>query len=258
MNKGTIPDAGDYTARLNAKMVVEAKESGSLILWVPYALTNSEIKHTGKFCFTIGQKDGTINQRGLQDLKKIFPEWDGDDIFALENIEPNEDGAAQFELAQCFHDNSYTPDGATEPVWQLKAKWMNPLGGTTKMPEPMDAAGRKSVLAAWGGKIRASLGGKAAPKPAAATKSAAPAKAPAAPPKSAAGGPPSRRTVGGQARTATQQEVWEALANANGGAEADVDALGTQFWEAAEEVAPNSNGDLTPAQWGAVAEKLGV
>lgn len=268
MIKGTLPNPGTYTARRSGMMVVEAKESGSLLLWIPYTLLNSEVNYAGKHCLTIGQKDGTLSERNIATLRKIWPDWDGQDLFALEEIPlPDDPQAPEFELADCYHDNSYTPPGADEPVIQLKAAWLNPIGGTQNMPARMDDAERKKVLTQWGGKLRAASGGtKSAGKPAAAsqkpaTASTKPAPASAPPSRPAAGGPPSRRGspgAGGTARTATQEEVWDALVAANGGAEANTDELSGTYWAAADEIAPGKNGELSPAEWGKVMTKLGM
>ena len=263
MTKGTLPNPGTYVARRNNGMVLEAKESGSLLLWIPFMLLNSEVNYSGKHCLTIGQKDGTLSERNINTLKKIFPDWDGQDLFALEELPLTEEGVAEFELADCYHDNSYTPEGETEPVIQFKAQWLNPLGGTQKMPAPMDDAARKKVLTAWGGKLRAASGKPAQKASAPAPKASAPAPAAksAAPARPAAGGPPSRKGspgAGGQSRTATQEEAWDALVAANGGEKADTDALSAQYWAAADKVAPGTNGELTPAQWGKVMTELGL
>ena len=263
MTKGTLPNPGTYQAARNSMMVIEAKETGSLLCWIPYRLTNSEVNYSGKHCLTIGQKDGTLSERNINTLKKIFPDWDGQDLFALEEIPlPEDQNQPEFELADCYHDNSYTPAGASEPVIQLKAQWLNPLGGTQNMPARMDEADRKKVLTAWGGKLRAASGAKSAAKATASSQKAqpaAPAK-PSAPARPAAGGPPSRKgspPAGGQARTATQEEVWDALV-ASKGEGADTDEMSAEYWAAADKVAPGSNGELNPAQWGKVMTELGL
>ena len=269
MTKGTLPNPGTYTARRNPTpaapngITIEAKESGSLLCWIAYALCNSEVNYTGKHNVTLGQKDGTVNQRNVANLKKIFPDWDGLDPFALEQVAlPEDQNAAEFELADCHHDDSYTPPDAEGPIIQFKAQWLNPLGGATNMPAQMDDAARKRAMTEWGGKFRAASGGARKPTTAPAAKPAsAPAPAAKTPQKPAASGPPSRKgspAVGGQPRSMTQDEVWQALVAANGGEEADQDALSATYWEKADEVVPGNNGELTPAQWGKVATALGV
>lgn len=260
MSNRTLPAPGNYAARLNGQMVVEETEGGALIVWLPYALCSPDVQWTGKHCVCIGTKDGVVQQKTIATLKKIFSEWDNDDVFALEAVAPNETNEPQFELAQCFHDNSYTPADATEPVIQFKAMWLNVLGGSQNMPAPLDDKGRKKVLTTWGGKIRATIGGTSAkpaaakPAQAAAAKTAAPA---AAAPKVA--GPPSRGKAPAAAkapRSLNQDQVWDMLEKANPGvSQAD---LGEKYYAAQDAVRPDANSEFTPEEWGLIADALGV
>jgi hypothetical protein len=268
-----LPPPGDYTARRTAPMVVQEAESGALLLWIAYVLCSGEIAHTGKHMICLGTKEGELQLKAIESLKKAWPDWDSSDLYALQDIpfkEGEEAEAPEFELADCYHDNSYTPRDATEPVVQFKARWFNALGGTQNMPAPADESEKKKIQAKWGTKFKAAAGGKAAVKPAAkpaASKPAAQAElapaaaAPKAAPKVA--GPPSRKPAmpapKAAARVSSQQEVWEAYYTAQGGTEETAEALGDQLYAAAEEIAPGIEvGEITPEQWGAVAVKLGV
>jgi len=122
------------------------------------------------------------------------------------------------------------------------------------MPEKLDESARREILTKFAGKFK--VGGSAAPK-----SNPKPVKEkPAAtepPSRSAAPTPPSRKSgPGGTARTSTQQEVWTAHKKVNNGKPEN--ELAEAYYAAQDEIAPNMNGELTPAQWGEVANKLGV
>lgn len=260
----TLPNPGTYTARRNASMVLQEAESGALLLWIPYALCSSEISYIDRHMLVLGKKDGTLSDKSVKTLKKIWPDWDGLDPFALEEIPIPEGNEPEFELGDCYHDNSYVPEGQSEPVIQFRAEWLNPLGGSQNIPTPIPAEDRKALLTKWGSKFKALSSGRsgaAAPAKAtpAAAKPAAKAAAAPAPAKAASSGPPSRRgspAVGGHSRTATQEEVWDALNKAN--PDADADELADKFYGAQDEVRADANGNLTPAEWGQVLDKLGL
>jgi hypothetical protein len=250
-------------------MVVEESSEGALLVWVPYTLCAPGIEHIGKHMVVLGKKDGTLNQNAHNALRKVFPSWDGQDPFALEELSLQEQVEGQelqpeFELADCYHDDSYIPTGSDQPIIQFKATWFNPIGGTQNMPAALDDTGKKKVRSKWLGKFKATAGSTTAQpaKPAAAAQPAKPAatKPAAAKPAAKAGGPPSRGAgspgVGGTVRTSTAEEVWNALTAANQGA--DENDLGTRYYGAQDELFPGRNGDLNPAEWGQVADKLGV
>lgn len=244
-------------------MVLSESDGGALILIIPYALCAGEISFTGKHQHVLGKKDGTPMKNNIDALKEAFPEWDGR-IETVEDIPLRDGEEPEFELADCFHDDSYIPPGKTEPIVQFKAQWFNPIGGSTNMPAPMDDAQKKKVFTKWGGKFKALSGSAPAAKstPAAAQQPAA-VSSPAPAKKAAAAGPSSRRAgspaVGGQPRTSSQSEVWNAFAAANDTSTQElIDALSARYYDAQEEVRANADGNLTPAEWGQVAIKLGV
>lgn len=257
-------------ARRNGPIVIDTPESGALLAWIPYVLCSGDVAHTGKHMLCIGTKEGELQLKTIETLKAVWPSWDGKDPFELENI-PTPEGenaeAPEFELADCYHDDSYTPPGSAAPVIQFRARWFNKIGGTQNMPEPMDETGKKKAISRWGSKFKAASGGAAKPatKPAAtAAPKAAPAQQelPAAKAAPKVSGPPSRKAPAPpapKARTSDQQTVWEAYYTAQGGDESTAETLGEQFYAAAEVVAPGVDPtEMTPEQWGATATSLGV
>lgn len=261
-----LPNPGTYQARRSGPIVVREEESGALMAYIPYALCNADVAYSGTHSLCLGAKDGTVMKKSVETLMKIFPaeregfSWDGLNPFDLEEIPLPEGTDPEFELADCYHDDTYIPEGKDEPVIQFKAEWLNPLGGGFPSKEPMSPEERKASLARWGGKFKA-VNGKAAPagakKEPAAPSRPSPSRPAAAPSRPAVGGPPSRRGAApAAARTATAEGVWMDFKKANKG-ESDED-LTVKFYAAQDEVAPNANGELTPTQWGKVADNLGV
>ena len=252
----TLLAAGTYPAKTNAKMVVYEADSGSLCAAVPLnALSpDGEIIWSGKTTITLGKSDGTLMTKAIENLKKCFPEWGGQDPFVLEEIEPGAN-----DLSIVGEHETYTPkptdeDPDPQPVETFKVKWLNPPGGSgAAMKEPLDEAGRKKVLTKWGGKFKA---GGSAPAAKAAPAKAAP-TAPAKPAPKGAPTPPSRKPAAKtETRSSSQEEVWTLLKKAN---EDETDeALAEKFYAAQDEVVPGANGEMTAEQWGEVAEKLGV
>jgi hypothetical protein len=158
----------------------------------------------------------------------------------------------------------YTPPGDdAQPVMTFKIIFMNPPGGSSKMPAMLEGNDAKATRTKYASKFKALSGGKAAPvaakKPVAKVEEdepELPAAKKGAPSKPASAGPPSRKSTAAVARTSSQEEVWTALVAANEGA--DEGELSTKYWAVVEEVAPDANGELDPKQWGEVAGKLGV
>lgn len=251
-----LPAPGNHPARKDGNMVVYEAESGALCVALPVMLLSTEVAWKGKHTITIGKKDGTLQTRRIEDLKRIFG-WDGINPFDLENIDP--DNTAEFEVVG-EHETYTPPEGEAREVFKII--FLNPPGGSQNMPEVLDEQGRKQLITKWGSKFKAVSGGKAAAKPAAqAAKPAAakPGAKAAAPSRPAAGGPPSRGKSNATSvtpRTSTQEEVWQALVAANEGVSED--ELATKYYEAQDAVAPDANGELTPTQWGEVADNLGV
>lgn len=216
-----IPPEGKYKCKLSAQAVVYEASTGSLCVALPCQMEDGfTFKHT----LTLAKADGTVQTRTCDTIKQVFG-WDGLDPFWL--MDHSLDGCplrdVEFEIVG-------GPETGDKGGQYFKSKWLNPLGGGMSTPE---AADRRAVLAKYGSKFRALSGAAAtaaAPK-APPTKKAAP---PAPPP-----GTP----------TATMEEAWEALSNANEGmAQADQEKL---WFDTIARLFPNkTNTELKPHEWG--------
>lgn len=250
-----LPNPGSYQAQQNGTVIIRKEQSGSIMAYIPFLLLGSNFSETHNL--TLGARDGTLQQKNIETLKAVFPNWNPEE---LEDIPMPDDGSEppKFELADCYHDDSYVPEGAEAPVIQFRAKWFNVVGGGRR--KPMTDEERKAAVAGWKVKVKGLFGKSAKPaatKPAVA-QSAPAAAAKSAPVKAASSGPPSRKTAGGVARTSTQEEVWNALVEAN--PDVSEEENGQKFYEALDAVVPGSSDDpsvLTPTQWGAIAVHLG-
>ncbi len=256
MSRRAIPNPGEYPAKTNGKMVVYETDEGALCVAIPVALTNSEVAWSGKHTATIGTREGELKTKTIANLKKIFPEWDGVNPFLLEDMDTS---AIDFSIVG--EHSEYTPAGESEPVTTFKIIFLNPPGGSANMPEPV--AERKAVLTKWSGKFKANAPAQPAKKAAPTTTASAAGKPTAssgATSKPASSGPPSRRSnaTSAMARTSSAEEVWKAFSESKANEGKNDDELGPVFYGAQDEVAPGANGELTPAQWGEVANKLGV
>lgn len=245
-----FPPDGDYAARRNKPVVIVESKDGALGIEIPYEFVGPE-QYQGVSTFYFGAKDGTVMNFTWDALKEIFPGWGAEDPFELEEIPLNDDGAAEFILAKCLVDTSWTPPGKTEPVPQFKASFLNSLLRGKKISEPIAADKRKSILTKWKSRFKAVNSTKPESKPAG--KTAAPTVAPK---KAAASGPPGRKSTAEVARTSTQEEVWGALCKARG-EDADQDAVAKEYYDALDAVVEGRT-DLTPSEWGKVADHLEV
>lgn len=267
-NQKQLPAAGTYLARRpQLGVLYEKEETGSLCLALPVQLLSSPIAWSGKTTITLAKGDGTLQERNIDTMKKVFG-WDGVDFDALINAPiPEDPNAPEFEVV-CEQEVYQPTNGEARDV--LRVVFVNAIGDSgSKMPEPADL---KSVATKWGAKFKAIAGSaKPAAKPAA-SKSAKPAAKPApaqqelpttaAPAsKPAASGPPGRKATPPPAakspRTSSQEEAWDKIRAAVAADTSDED-LGGKFWEAADKVAPGANYQLSPEQWGAVLTEFGI
>ena len=259
-----LPEPGSYRAQQNGTIIVRQEESGSLMAYIPYSLIGAAFM--GVHNLTLGAKDGTPQTKNINALKQVFPNWDFENLADIEMPAEGEE-APQFDLADCYHDDSYTPEGASEPTVQFKAKWFNVIGGGRKQAMSQDE--RKAALTRWKSKLKAVASAaptvKKAPAKAAPAEEEEPelptAKPAPAPKKAAASGPPSRKSTGATARTSSQEEVWNGLVKARG-EDADQDGLAAEYYDACDKVVEGSSADPslldTPAKWGKVADALSV
>lgn len=271
MSRKALPNPGTYLARRHAQTVTRDADSGALCVYIPVVLLNSEVQWQGKAIITIGKSDGTLQTKQIKSLNKSFPAWNpAENIFGIDDLPLIEDtNAAEFEVVgeiESFTPRPTEDEPNPEPIEVFKIQWVNPIGGSTNMPEP--TADRKALAAKWGSKMKASFGGKTvapaktATATPAATKAAAPAKT-AAPAKAAAGGPPGRKT-GSQTsvtpRTSSQEEVWSALRASVSADEVPDDALAEKYYAALEAVREgfSQSCEGSPQDWGKVLEQLGL
>jgi hypothetical protein len=265
-----LPEIGKkvrYQARRIAPAVVTAESSGAVMAYIPYELVNAGMTFSAKYSQCLVAKDGTPSQSTIVNLAKIFRLESPEQVFALHEIPLNEDKSAEFELADWYEDDSYTPEGASEPIIQLKPRWINPLGGGMRMPEPLDATAQKKLIAKFGGKFKAILANvdhKAAPATQEETPEPEDSGKTNAPPRK--GAPPPRKSTAAVARTSTQEEVWSAYEAANPcpikkptkrQAQAHIGELGEKFWAEIEKTVPGKNGELSIEEWGTIADALG-
>jgi hypothetical protein len=239
-----LVEPGKYIAKLSGPVegsksgiIIYETQRGALCAAVPCKISEGpEMGKELKSTQTIVKQDGTIQTRTVDNLKAIFG-WDGVDPFwlmendfaeiAFQIVVENEPGQNQ--------DGSIKKDAQGNTVYFSKAQWLNPLGGSMKMPE---AADRRSVLAKYGSKFRALAGG-------------APAKAPATPPPTVPLVTPSLPS----GPTVTMEEAWQAMCKANDGkSESEL----TQLWFATlrEKFGTDNNSQITPQQWGQLVKDL--
>lgn len=260
--KETLPNPGTHHALLNGAPVPYETENGAFCLALPVKLVGSSVEWNGKHTLTLIKSDGTPMNRSHDTLKQIFG-WDGklDSLFDLcesaEILEMPFEIVGEHKLLPPKQD-----DPESQEKWIFSTVFMNPVGGSAKMPE---AADRKSMLAKYGAKFKA-LGGAAKPAASKPATAAAPAKSAAAPAKSAApaakpavSGPPARKSTAAVPRTATQEEVWAAIVAAN--SELSEDAQAQAYYDAIEAVVEGGSADpasLTIQNWGQIMTNIGA
>lgn len=242
-----LPPAGTYpNARLTEgqRIVIYEAMSGALCAAIPVALVGDEWTWNGKHTITLANKDGAINSRNVDTLKKVFA-WDGQDPFWLADQD-----FAEVTFDVVGEHEAYTPEGSDESKQVFKIKWLNPPGegGGAKMPEPAD---RKIVLAKYGSKFRAlsGVGAKPASTPAKAKEPVKQAELPTQPKKAPAGPPAAKKTESKPVPESNMDDAWAALNKARPGQE---ESALSEFWfaEIARMFPGKNNSDLTPQEWG--------
>jgi len=224
-----VPQEGKYVCKLNGQLVIYEASTGSLCGAVPCVMVESGF--TFKHTLVLVKADGTIQTKTTDTLRAVFG-WDGVDPFWLMD-NSNEGGsmrAVEFEIVG-------GPETGDKGGVYFKSQWLNPLGGGMRTPV---AADRRSVLAKYGTKFQA-LAGVAAPV---ASRATAPPAAPKVPtvPRSAPVAAP-------QGATATMEEAWAALNEAQTGKPAE--AVEKVWFDTIARLFPNkSNTELKPHEWG--------
>ena len=233
-----IPQEGKYVCKLNGQLVIYEASTGSLCGAVPCAMV--ETGFTFKHTMVIVKADGTIQTKTTDTLKAVFG-WDGVDPFWL--MDNSVDGGAMREVEFEIVGGPETGDKGGQ---YFKSQWLNPLGGGMKTPA---AADRRSVLAKYGSKFQAlaNVGGQ---KPEVGGQTArADARPTTAPPKVPTATRASQPPPPPGAVTATMEEAWAALNEANTGKPAE--AIEKLWFETIAKLFPNkSNTDLKPHEWG--------
>lgn len=251
-----LPSPGSYRAKQNGTVIVRAEESGSLMAYIPFMLTNcSEVANfAGIYAMTLATKVGEPQKKNIQALKTVFPNWE---IETLSDIEMPADGGEipQFDLADCFHD-SYTPDGADEPIQTFKAKWFNPVGGGVRK-QPMNDEERKAVIAKYKSKFKALglLGGAAAAPAEKEEKKSTPAPSGKKTPPDAK----NKNGTGGVALTANMDEVFQVFTELPENKKKNEDQMAEAWYAKLDEKfgeGTSSNPDLTIQQWGELKGEL--
>jgi hypothetical protein len=223
-----IPQEGKYICKLNGQLVIYEASTGSLCGAVPCVMVESGF--TFKHTMVLVKADGTIQTKTTDTLRGVFG-WDGVDPFWL--MDSSVDGgpmrSVEFEIVG-------GPETGDKGGVYFKSQWLNPLGGGMKTPM---AADRRSVLAKYGSKFQA-LAGVSVPVASRAVAPVAP-KVPTVPRSVPVSAP--------QAVTATMEEAWSALNEAQAGKPAE--AIEKVWFDTIARLFPNkSNTDLKPHEWG--------
>lgn len=221
-----IPE-GTYPAVATAASVWES-EKGALMITFQFALDAGD-PINGSQC--IVQKDGTISEITVNTLKKCFA-WDGLDPFWLE-------------------DPANLADKPVDLVIEHEEWKGKPRAHVRYINAPGDgipaSADRKKVLAKYGARFRALSGGATVATP---PKRATPPPPPA--PKVVA---PPRPTLGaGGGPTATMEEAWAVLCDAEKASGKDRDELADLWSDAIGSLMGDKpQSDFTPQDWGRLA-----
>ena len=222
-----VPQEGKYECKLNDQMVIYEASTGSLCGAMPCVMVESGF--TFKHTLVLVKADGTIQTKTTDTLKAVF-DWDGLDPFWL--MDNSVDGepmrSVEFEIVG-------GPETGDKGGVYFKSQWLNPMGGGMKTPV---AADRRSVLARYGSKFQALAG---------AGGQNAPSRVPPVP----SGGQGSARptTPPPGTVTATMEEAWAALNEAQAGKPAE--AIEKAWFDTIARLFPNkSNTDLKPHEWG--------
>jgi len=235
-----VPQEGKYVSKLNGQLVIYEASTGSLCGAVPCVILESATPvyegFTFKHTLVLVKADGTIQTKTTDTLKTVF-NWDGVDPFWL--MDNSVDGgpmrSVEFEIVG-------GPETGDKGGQYFKSQWLNPLGGGMRTPM---AADRRSVLAKYGTKFQAlaNVGGQKAEV----RGQNAPARVPPVP--SGAQGTARPTTPPPGMVTATMEEAWAALNEAQTGKPAE--AIEKTWFDTIARLFPNkSNTDLKPHEWG--------
>lgn len=135
---------GTYAARPGQARVYE-NDKGSLVLCIEVQIEGGPVL---KSFHTLARADGTLMTRTIDNLKS-WSGWDGTDPFWF--LDNDLSGIA----VEVVIENQ---PGITDPTKMFPSvKWVNPVGGGSGGLAESDD--RRSILAKYGGKLRANAGG---------------------------------------------------------------------------------------------------
>ena len=159
-----MPEAGTYRIDLVGRREVYQNERGVLVFTLDCIVEPMQDIHI-KAYQSLTRRDGSLNKRTIQDLKKILG-WDGQDPFALQDMDIT---GRSFEIVVADRN-----DQSGKPMRSVK--YINALGGKAEET----SVDRATILAQFGSQFRALSGGvPIAPRPSApAPPVAPPAEAP--------------------------------------------------------------------------------
>jgi len=235
-----IPD-GNYIARLvganeqsRSGVVIYHAESGAYCAAVPFEICEGQCAgNKSKHTLVIINKDGSVNERNVELLRKVF-DVDGtlDGILALMD---NEYPDVRFEMVM-EQVSDTNEDGKT--ITYSKSLWMNAMGGSFKIPDAVD---RRAVLAQYGSQFRALNGGTP-------VKTTVKQATPAAPP------PPAKPTTpkapaSPRVKTSTSAKCWEEFRRIYADKKEDEK---TKLWFdlLKARLGTDDTSAITPQQWG--------
>lgn len=230
-----------YPAKRSGAIVVGESKQGALMAYIPFVLTGG-IAFTGNHSVCIGSKDGTLQERNIESLRKIFG-WQTENPFDLQRIPIAEGDAPEFVLAD-YHNEPYTPNGKTEQVDSFKFRWLNELGSGIA---PATDEQEQAALAKWGKKFSFT------PK----AETAKPVEKPVEKPAEKKTAPKREVPAKKAARTAVAEEVYEALLKKHA-PKGDEEIINEFWWPTLDAILGNGKTEGTPEQWGQIADKLGV
>jgi hypothetical protein len=204
-----LPKTGAHVAHLASQVIIYETKDGALCAAVQGKLADEN--YTLKSTQTLVKQDGTVNQRTVDAMRKLFGDpMDSENLIyryeetpetAVEDIE----GAGMIAFEFVIEHKQDTDKESGEPYTYASVQWLNVPGGGVKMPDPVD---RKKIVAKYGAKFRALSGGKSVAKTA---------EAPAKEEKKTGPTPPGKKSADRKAvdealaPTATMDEAWEAF-----------------------------------------------
>lgn len=176
------------------------------------------------------KRDGSVNTKTVDSLRKTFPRWDGSDLTYWDLL-TGEHLMCQVTLGFETYNNKE----------RIKVQWVDPYDSAHGGDIPKASAEeRRSIMNRLGAKLRANSGGTSVPP-----RTAAPAsKAPAAPAQTKA--PPAA-----PAPTATMDEAWEMFELKNKDMAPD-DKPGAWFAYIKEHTGKTDPVNVTPQEWGKI------